>query len=110
MAYNTYPIPPQSLAFSNDTVLKNGYLQQSLYTQPNHALDHAPNNTNSGMQKPNDPYFNEMLEKHYRDLAIMFKETFCVELKDKTLVCQKPYPEIFFHVSQFNTQMVFMVV
>jgi len=25
----------------------------------------------------------------------MFKETFGVELKDKTLVCQKPYPESF---------------
>ena len=61
----------------------------------------------------------------------MFKETFGVELKDKTLVCQKPYPESFDsipypqnfrvpefikftgedsrttweHVSQFNAQM-----
>ena len=25
----------------------------------------------------------------------MFKETFGVELKDKTIVCQKPYPESF---------------
>ena len=47
----------------------------------------------------------------------MFKETFGVEFKDKTLVCQKPYPESFNttpyphgsttweHVSQFNAQM-----
>ena len=25
----------------------------------------------------------------------MFKESFSIELKDKTLVCQKPYPESF---------------
>ena len=47
------------------------------------------------MQKPNDSYFNQILEKHKKDLAIMFKESFGVELKDKTLVCQKPYPESF---------------
>jgi hypothetical protein len=47
------------------------------------------------MQKPIDPYYNQMLEKHKRDLVVMFKETFGVELKDKTLVCQKSYPESF---------------
>ena len=54
-----------------------------------------PNNSNFVAQKPNDPYYNQILEKHKRDLAIMFKETFGVELKDKTLVCQKPYSESF---------------
>ena len=29
----------------------------------------------------------------------MFKETFGVELKDKTLVCQRPYPENFDSIS-----------
>ena len=43
----------------------------------------------------NDSYFNQILEKHKKDLAIMFKESFGIELKDKTLVCQKPYPESF---------------
>ena len=92
-----------------------------------------PNNSNFVAQKPNDPYYNQMLEKYKRDLTIMFKETFTVELKDKTLVCQKSYPKSFDaipyppnfkvsefikfigkdsrttweHVSQFNAQMGF---
>ena len=88
-------MPPQSLGISYGAVPNNGYLQQSSYTQPNHAPHHTPNNSNSVTQKPNDPYYNQMLEKYKRDLTIMFKETFTVELKDKTLVCQKPYPESF---------------
>jgi len=44
-----------------------------------------------------------------KDLAVMFKESFGIELKDKILVCQKPYPESFdsmpypqnFKVSEF---------
>ena len=30
-----------------------------------------------------------------KDLVVMFKESFGIEFKDKTLVCQKPYPESF---------------
>jgi len=54
-----------------------------------------PNNSSTNIQRPNDSYFNQILEKHKKDLAIMFKETFGIELKDKILVCQKPYPESF---------------
>ena len=64
-------------------------MQQTPSTQPNHAPQHTLNNSSSIVQKPNDTYFNQILEKHKRDLAVMFKETFGVELKDKTLVCQK---------------------
>ena len=95
MTYNAYPMCPQSSGFSYGAVPNNGYLQQSQYIQPNHAPQDTPNNSNFVAQKPNDPYYNQILGKHKRDLAIMFKETFGVELKDKTLVCQKPYPESF---------------
>jgi hypothetical protein len=54
----------------------NGYLQESPYVQPNQAPNYASNNANSIVQKPNDPYYNQMLEKHKRDLVVMFKETF----------------------------------
>jgi len=105
-------------------------MQQIPYTHPNHA-PHMPNNSSVNMQKPNESYFNQILEKHKKDLAIMFKENFGIEIKDKTLVCQKtylesfdfiPYPQNFRvpefikftgedsrttweHVSKFNAQM-----
>jgi len=111
-------------------VPNNGHMQRVPHTYPNHT-PHVPNNSSVNMQKPNNSYFNQILEKHKKDLAIMFKETFGVELKDKTQVCQKPYPESFDsipypqnfrvpefikftredsrttweHVSQFNAQM-----
>jgi len=95
---NSYTMPPQSSGFSYGEVPNNGHLQQISYTQPNHA-PHMPNNSRANMQKTNDSYFNQILEKHKKDLAIMFKETFGVELKDKTLVCQRPYPESFDSIS-----------
>ena len=90
-----------------------------------------PNSSNTNVQRSNDSYFNQILEKHKKDLAVMFKETFGEEFKDKTLICQKPYPESFDsipypqnfkvpeflkftgedsrttweHISQFNAQM-----
>jgi len=108
----------------------HGYSQQTPYTQPNHAPQ-MPNSSSANVQRPNNSYFNQILEKHKKDLAVMFKESFGIELKDKTLVCQKPYPESFDsipypqnfkvtefikftgedsrttweHVSQFNAQM-----
>jgi len=91
---NSYTMPPQGSGYSYGTMPNNGHLQQIPYTQPNHET-HAPNNSSVNLQKPNDSYFNQILEKHKKDLAVMFKETFGVELKDKTLVCQKPYPESF---------------
>ena len=84
-------MPPQSSGYSYGTMTNNGHLQQIPYTQPNH-IPHLPNSSNTNVQRPNDSYFNQILEKHKKDLADMFKETFGVELKDKTLVCQKPYP------------------
>ena len=90
MAYNPYTMPPQSSGFSYRAAPNNGYLQQSLYTQPNHALQ-MPNNSITNVQRPNDSYFTQILEKHKKDLAIMFKGTFGIELKDKTFVCQKSY-------------------
>ena len=51
-----------------------------------------PKNSSVNVQKPNDSYFNQIFEKHKKDLTIMFKENFGIELKDKTLVCQKSYP------------------
>ena len=54
-----------------------------------------PNNSSANVQKPNNSYFNQILEKHKKDLAIVFSENFGVRLKDKTLVCQKSYPESF---------------
>ena len=51
------------------------------------------------MQKPNDSYFNQIFEKHKKDLIIMFEENFGIELKDKTLVCQKSYPQSFGSIS-----------
>ena len=96
MTYNIYPMPPQSSDFSFDVVPNNGYLQQSPYAQPNHVTHHMPNNSNSNMQKPNDdPCYKEICEKHKRDSAIIFKETFGVELRDKIIVCQKSYPKSF---------------
>ena len=123
-------MPPQSSGYSYGAMPNNGYLQQTPYTQPNHAPQ-MPNSSSANVQRPNNSYFNQILEKHKKDLAVMFKETFGVELKDKTLVCQKPYPESFDsipypqnfrvpefikftgedsrttweHVSQFNAQM-----
>ena len=104
VAYSSSPepitsVPPVSADFSRmnnsyGMVPNNGHMQRLPHTYPNHA-PHAPNNSNANMQKPNDSYFNQILEKHKKDLAIMFKETFGVEFKDKTLVCQKPYPESF---------------
>jgi len=91
---NSYTMPPQSSGFSYGAVPNNGYFQQIPYTQPNHA-PHAPNNSSANMQKQNDSYFNQILEKHKKDLAIMFKQTFSVELKDTTLVCKKLYHESF---------------
>jgi len=75
-------------------VPNNGHMQRVPHTYPNHT-PHVPNNSSVNMQKPNNSYFNQILEKHKKDLAIMFKETFGVELKDKTLACQKPYPKSF---------------
>ena len=72
----------------------HGYSQQTPYTQPNH-VPQMPNNSSTNVQRPNDSYFNQILEKHKKDLVVMFKESFGIELKDKTLVCQKPYPESF---------------
>ena len=68
-----------------------------------------PNSSSANVQRPNDAYFNQILEKHKKDLAVVFKESFGTELKDKTFVCQKPYPESFdfipypqnFKVSEF---------
>ena len=48
------------------------------------------NNSITNVQRPNDSHFNQILEKQKKDLAIRFKETFSIELKDETLVCQKP--------------------
>jgi hypothetical protein len=93
MTYNPYTMPPQSSSFSYGAMPNNGYLQQTPYTQPNHAPQML-NNSSANVQRPNDSYFNQILEKHKKDLAIMFKEFFGIELKDKTLVCQKLYPEI----------------
>jgi len=130
MTYNPYTMPPQSSGYSYGAMPNNGYLQQTPYTQPNHSPQ-MPNNSSTNVQMPNNSYFNQILEKHKKDLAIMFKEFFGIELKDKTLVCQKPYPESFDfipypqnfkvtefikftwedsrttweHVSQFNAQM-----
>ena len=50
-----------------------------------------PNNSSTNVQRPNDSYFNKILEKHKKDLAIMFKETFGIGLNNTTLVCHKPY-------------------
>jgi len=108
MTYNSYTMPPQNSSFSYDTMPNNGYLQQTPYTQPNHAPQ-MPNNSSTNVQRPNDSYFNQILEKYKKDLAIMFKESFDIELKDKILVCQKSYPESFdsipyphnFKVSEF---------
>ena len=44
-----------------------------------------PNSSSANVQRPND--FNQILEKHKKDLAVIFKESFGIELKDKTLVC-----------------------
>jgi hypothetical protein len=49
------------------------------------------------MQKSNDPYYDQQLQKYKRDLAIMFKEIFSIEL-NKRIVCKKS-----FHVS-FGTK------
>ena len=87
-------MPPQGSGYSYGTMPNNGHLQQIPYIQSNH-IPHVPNSSNTNVQRPNDSYFNQILEKHKKDLAVMFKETFGVELKDKTLVCQKPYPESF---------------
>ena len=135
MTYNLYTMPPQSLGYSYGAMPNNGYSQQTPYTQSNHAPQ-MPNNSSTNVQRPNDSYFNQILEKHKKDLAVMFKESFDIELKDKTLVCQKLYPESFDsisypqnfkvpefikftredsrttweHVSQFNAQMGIYVV
>ena len=79
----------------------NGYSQQTPYTRPNHAPQ-MPNNSSTNVQRPND--FNQILEKYKKDLAVMFKECFGIELKDKTLVCQKPYPESFdsYHILRIS--------
>ena len=45
-------------------------------------IPYVPNSSNTNVQRPNDFYFNQILEKHKKDLAVMFKETFGVELKD----------------------------
>ena len=89
-------IPHVSADFSRmnnsyGAVPNNGHMQRIPYTQTNHA-PHMPNNSSVNVQKPNDSYFNQILEKHKKDLTIMFKENFGIELKDKTLVCQKSYP------------------
>ena len=81
---NSYTMPPQGSGYSYGTVPNNGHLQQIPYTQPNHA-PHALNNSSINMQKPNDSYFSQILEKHKKDLAIMFKETFGVEFNTKIL-------------------------
>ena len=73
--YNSYTMPPQSSGVSYGAVPNNDYLQQTLYTQLNHA-PHTLNNSGANVQRPNDSYFNQILEKYKRDLAIMFKETF----------------------------------
>ena len=59
----------------------------TVYTTKPCTTHHTLSNSNFIVQKPIDPYFNQMLEKHKKDLALMFKETFGVEHKDKTLVC-----------------------
>src|SRR6185503_14345553 len=91
---NLYTMPPQGSGYSYGTMPNNGHLLQIPYIQPNH-IPHVPNSSNTNVQRPNDSYFNQILEKHKKDLDVIFKETFGVELKDKTLVCQKPYPESF---------------
>jgi hypothetical protein len=63
MTYNTYHIPPQTSGFSYGLVPSSGYLQQPPYGQPNHAPHHMSNTSNSNTQKPNDPYYKEMLQK-----------------------------------------------
>ena len=50
-------MPPQSSDYSYGAMPNNGYLQQTQYTQPNHA-PHVPNNSSANVQKPNDSYFN----------------------------------------------------
>jgi hypothetical protein len=57
-------MPPQSFGFSYGAMPNNDYLQQSPYIQLNQAPNHALNNANSVIQKPNDPYYNQMLEEH----------------------------------------------
>ena len=125
---NPYTMPPQSSGYSYGAMPNYGYSQQTPYTQPNHAPQ-MPNSSSANVQRPND--FNQILEKHKKDLTVMFKESFGIELKDKTLVCQKSYSESFDsilypqnfkvpefikftgedsrttweHVSQFNAQM-----
>ena len=94
MTYNPYTMPPQSSGYSYGAMPNHGYSQQTPYTQPNHAPQ-MPNSSSANVQRPNDSYFNQILEKYKKDLAVMFKESFGVELKDKTLVCQNSYPESF---------------
>ena len=84
----TYTMPPQSSGYSYGAMPNNGYSQQTPYKQPNHAPQ-IPNNSSTNVQRPNHCYFNQILEKHKKDLVVMFKESFGIELKDKTLVCQK---------------------
>ena len=93
MTYNPYAMPPQSSSYSYGAMPNNG-LHQTLYAQPNHAPQ-MPNNSSTNVQRSNDSYFNQILEKHKKDLAVIFKASFGIELKDKTLVCRKPYPESF---------------
>ena len=72
MTYNPYTMPPQSSGYSYGAMPNHGYSQQTPYTQPNHAPQ-MPNNSSTNVQRPNDSYFNQILEKHKKDLAVMFK-------------------------------------
>ena len=51
----------------------NGNMQRLPHTYPNHA-PYMPNNSSVNMQKPNDSYFNQIPEKHKKDLAICLKK------------------------------------
>ena len=79
---NTYPMPSQGSV----------YLQQS-YVQPIRISQQSPNDGEPSWMA--DPYLKGLFDDYKRDLANMTKDTFGVEVKDKTLACQKPYPESF---------------
>ena len=82
-AYSSSPepitsVPPVSVDFSRmnnsyGMVPNNGNIQRLPHTYPNHA-PYMPNNSSVNMQKPNDSYFNQIPEKHKKDLAICLKK------------------------------------
>ena len=60
--FTDYFVPPYAATYNSyGAVPNNDYLQQTLYTQPNHA-PHTLNNFSANVQRPNDSYFNQILE------------------------------------------------